>query len=393
MRFSSPDEQAFVFASLLVSCLDKHLLKSKEVLSILHDIRKAGLHFSENKRFSEYIRSYYGDVIEEKLLNYLIFAELQEEDFAIHRKSFASGQYCTLLGDESYPRLLAEIPAAPVVLFMKGEIFRRIYDYQNACITLIGTRKPSDYGLRIARLLGGEIAKNKGVVVSGLAYGIDSSAQEAAVKAGGQSISVLASSLDDVYPKNHRSLFAEICKEGGAISEHPSGSVLYRQYFPARNRIMSGLSRTTVVIESSQRSGTLITVEQALAQGRDVWAVPGDIFSPQSKGVNALIAAGANVLHEPDLFLTEMQAQGVLRKGLNDQKRITELNTKEDLSEKKLELLKYIATCLSKKSYSAEALAEQEMLAVSEVYWALTRLDELGLLSFSGGEYLLTGQV
>lgn len=194
-----------------------------------------------------------------------------------------------------YPGLLSQIPDPPPVLFVYGEL-----EPADAwAVAVVGTRKATTYGREVARRLAGELAQNGVTVVSGLARGIDGIAHQAALDAGGRTIAVLGSGVDVIYPAEHRALARAIAGGHGAVvSDYPLGTRPEATNFPPRNRIISGLSLGTVVVEAGLRSGALITADFALDHGRDVFAVPGSILSPGSAGCNRLLRDGAHVLTE-----------------------------------------------------------------------------------------------
>ena len=198
--------------------------------------------------------------------------------------------------DNLYPKLLKEIPDNPVYIFVKGDVTV----LNSTSYAIVGSRKSSISGIKIARSLAYKIAKENINVVSGLAYGIDTAAHIGALDyKQGKTIAVLGNGLleKDIYPKENLSLFKEIISRGGVIiSEYVIGTKPEKYHFPARNRIISGLSEKIVVVEAGIKSGSLITVDFALEQGRDVYAVPGNILEVNSKGVNNLIKEGAKLL-------------------------------------------------------------------------------------------------
>jgi len=209
--------------------------------------------------------------------------------------------------DSFYPDLLREIHDPPVLLYLLGSL----PDEGMPKVSLIGARRCTDYGLRAARDLSRSLAANGVVVVSGMASGIDSMAHKGAIEGGGLTVAVLGCGVDVCYPSENRDLRRQILENGCLISEYPPEEKPLPGYFPARNRIISGLSRITVVTEAAKRSGTLITVGQALDQGREVMAVPGNINSRQSEGTNSMIKDGAGVVTEADDIL---RALGIERK-------------------------------------------------------------------------------
>ena len=200
----------------------------------------------------------------------------------------------TLL-DESYPEKLKTISSAPAILYISGEnhveIFKKEY-----CAAIVGTRTPTPYGEAVTRKIVKEIASRGVVIVSGMARGIDSLAHQITLDQNGMTIAVLGCGLDVVYPPENKDLMQKIKNNGLLLSECPPGTQPLKSYFPARNRIISGLSDCVAVMEASKKSGTMITAGYAGDQGRDLFAVPGSIFSPHSSGTNQLIQDGACVL-------------------------------------------------------------------------------------------------
>ena len=194
------------------------------------------------------------------------------------------------VGDEAYPENLMHIYGKPQTLYVLGN--EKLLDAQS--IAIIGCRKASDYGWKNAYKFGYELAKKGICVVSGFARGIDSYAHKGALAAKGTTIAVLGCGLDVVYPPENVDLYKQIVMNNGAIiTEYPLGSRPEKHHFPARNRIISGLSDGVLVVEAKERSGTLITVEYALEQGKNVYAIPGNITSENSYGTNELIKEGA----------------------------------------------------------------------------------------------------
>jgi len=193
-----------------------------------------------------------------------------------------------------YPALLSQIPDPPPVLFVLGEITPA----DEWAVAAVGTRKVSAYGREVARRLGEGFARNGVTVVSGMARGIDGIVHKAVLDAGGRTIAVLGSGIDHIYPPEHRSLAHAIAENGAIVSDYPLGTKPEGTNFPPRNRIISGLSLGTVVVEAGVRSGALITADFALDQGRDVFAVPGNILNPGSAGCNRLLRDGAHVVTE-----------------------------------------------------------------------------------------------
>jgi DNA processing protein len=214
----------------------------------------------------------------------------------------ARGITALTLEDAEYPACLRTIGDAPPVLFVRGTLTLA----DEWAIAMVGTRRASPYGRQAAEHLATGLAQAGVTVVSGLARGIDACAHRAALAAGGRTIAVLGHGLDTVYPAEHARLAAEIVANGALVSEFPLGTRPDAPNFPRRNRILAGLARATVVVEAAEKSGALITVRYALEQGRDVYAVPGSIFSPASKGTNALLKDGAAPVTGPRDLLEDL---------------------------------------------------------------------------------------
>ncbi|MCL2199558.1 MAG: DNA-processing protein DprA [Defluviitaleaceae bacterium] len=190
---------------------------------------------------------------------------------------------------ERFPELLTEIPDPPVGIFFIGTLPAD----DTYKVAVIGSRKCSEYGLLAARILAKPLAQAGVVIVSGMARGVDSMAHRGALQGGGKTIAVLGCGVDICYPAENRELREQIINNGCVISEYPPGTMPMPAFFPARNRIISGLSQGVIVAEAGKKSGTLITVDQAMEQGREVFAVPGNISSKLSEGTNRLIREGA----------------------------------------------------------------------------------------------------
>lgn len=214
--------------------------------------------------------------------------------------------------DAGYPRLLREIPGAPPLLYVRGALTPA----DEWAVAVVGTRSPTAYGREAARRLAGDLARAGITIVSGLALGVDAIAHAAALEAGGRTVAVLGCGVDRPYPERHRELAERIIAQGALVSDYPLGALPAAANFPPRNRIISGLSHGTLVVEAGARSGALITVEFALEQGRDVLAVPGSIFSRQSEGClqllrngAALVASAGDVLAALDLTTASAQSE------------------------------------------------------------------------------------
>jgi len=209
-----------------------------------------------------------------------------EEELA--RAGYAGVSIITM-DDAAYPEALRNTPDPPLYLYVKGGLLR---EDENA-VAIVGTRKPTHYGLTATHRIAYELSTAGFTVVSGMARGIDTQAHRGALSARGRTIAVLGCGIDVAYPPENRELMEQISLSGAVVTENPFGTQPESGYFPARNRIISGLSRGTVIIEAAEDSGSLITAQYALEQNRKLFAVPGNIGSPASKGANSLIKHGA----------------------------------------------------------------------------------------------------
>ncbi|MBX0330047.1 DNA-processing protein DprA [Oscillochloris sp. ZM17-4] len=194
--------------------------------------------------------------------------------------------------DPAYPALLRAAPGAPPLIYVRGSL--ALADAW--AVAVVGTRSPTSYGREVAHRLSHDLAQRGVTVVSGLAIGVDSVAHAAALEAGGRTVAVLGSGVDLPYPERNRAMAERIIAQGALVSDYPLGTRPVAMNFPPRNRLISGMSLGTVVVEAGERSGALITVEFALEQGRDVFAVPGHIFSRQSAGTHRLLRDGATLV-------------------------------------------------------------------------------------------------
>lgn len=217
-------------------------------------------------------------------------------------------------GDDGYPTRLKELSPSPPVLYIRGEI--QADDHW--AVAIVGTRRITAYGNQVTERIATRLAHAGVTIVSGMARGIDGVAHKAALDAGGRTFAVLGCGVDRIYPPEHRKLAEKIMERGALISDFPPGTAPEASNFPPRNRIISGLSMATVVVEAGKKSGALITAAFAAEQGREVFAVPGNVLAPQSQGTNRLIQDGARVLLDPQeilevLDLTRITEQSAAR--------------------------------------------------------------------------------
>lgn len=202
--------------------------------------------------------------------------------------------------DPEYPHLLKETPSPPPILYYRGQIDLQENLGQKPLVGIVGTRQPSEYGLKWTRQISTALAKNGFTVVSGMAEGIDTESHQAAMKAGGRTIAVLGTGVDVIYPQKNLDLYKQILNSGFVISEYPARTPPNRLHFPRRNRIIAGLSRAVLVMEAPIKSGALITADFANEFGRDVYALPGRLDDQPSQGCLKLISQGATLI-SPEL--------------------------------------------------------------------------------------------
>lgn len=193
--------------------------------------------------------------------------------------------------DSRFPERLREIPESPGCIYLKG----RLPEPVEMTVGIIGARDGTEYGKMVARTLAKELSEYGISIISGMAYGIDTAAHEGALLGGGKTYAVLGCGVDICYPAINKKLYSKIQEEGGIISEYPEGSPPLPHHFVARNRLIAGLSDILIVVEAKERSGTFITVDRALEQGKQVFVVPGRITDPLSRGCNKLLMEGASL--------------------------------------------------------------------------------------------------
>jgi DNA processing protein len=273
------------------------------------------------------------------------------------------------LDDPSYPERLRQIYGPPIVLFVRGEL--RPTD--DLAIAIVGTRRASPYGRQAAERISTDLVTGGATIVSGLARGIDTCAHRAALDAGGRTIAVLGCGVDVNYPAENARLSGEIVERGAIVSEYPLGTPPDAANFPARNRIVSGLTRGTVVVEAGETSGALITARFAADQGREVFAVPGGIFSPQSRGTNRLIQEGAKLLTSGRDVLDELHLETVGR----------QLELRDLLPADEVE--RAILRLLGPEPRHVDDITRASDLSAAQVGATLTMLEIKGLARHVGG--------
>jgi DNA processing protein len=301
-----------------------------------------------------------------------------DPDFEWERLQKESIQMLTL-DDPRYPRLLREIDSPPYIIYIKGDT-----DWNwNAApmISIVGSRKFSPYGAQATQTLARDLARAGITIVSGMALGIDALAHRGALDAGGKTIAVLGSSLDDknIGPRANFGLSREIMQNGILLSDYPLETFASEKTFPARNRIVAGLSLGTLVIEAGEQSGTLITAGLALEYNRDVFAVPGPIFAPQSVGTNRLIQKGAKITLNVESILEELNL-------LTGQQPTISAPKNPDTEEKEI-----LLQILTHDPLHIDNIAKLSKLGASSVASSLALMEIKGWVKNIGGQnYIIT---
>ncbi len=271
--------------------------------------------------------------------------------------------------DDAYPQRLKEIDQPPPVLYIRGEYLPD----DLFAVAIVGTRRVTAYGRQITEELSAFLAANGITVISGLARGVDAVAHQTALKAGGRTISVLGSGVDKIYPPEHRALAEKMMERGAIISDYAPGTPPDASNFPPRNRIISGLSLAVVVIEAGETSGALITAEFAAEQGREIFAVPGSILAPQSKGTNKLIQNGAlPLLSVNDL----MQALDLTRAG--EQKAARKIIPADETEAR-------LMNVLGEEPLHVDEIRNQTELPIEKVSATLALMELKGMVRQVGG--------
>lgn len=276
--------------------------------------------------------------------------------------------------DAGYPKLLREVADPPPVLFVKGALT----EADAWAVSIVGTRRATVYGREVTEMLSAELARNNITIVSGMARGIDAIAHQTALKAGGRTVAVLGCGVDVVYPPEHRKLAQQIVENGALVSDYPIGTPPDALNFPPRNRIISGLSLGVVVVEADERSGALITAEFAAEQGRDVFAVPGNIFNRTSRGTNRLIQQGAHIVLDAQSILEELNLNMVA-----DRVEVEAVVPENDTE-------RAILACLSHEPTQVNELVRALAMPAADVTATLALMELKGLVrQATGTSYVL----
>jgi DNA processing protein len=283
-------------------------------------------------------------------------------------------------GEETYPEMFTQIPGPPLALFVNGNVDA----LHMPALAVIGSRNPTQGGRRNAHDFSKHLASQGFVIISGLAQGIDTAAHEGALDAGGKTIAFLGTGIDRVYPAANRDLAHAIAGEGALVSEYPLGAPPERWHFPERNRLISGLSLGTLVVEAARRSGSLITARLAAEQGREVFALPGSIHNALARGCHELIRQGAKLAETADDILNELRPlAGHMRETADESatKQPPPTETDDDYAE--------LRRTLSHDPTSIDELEKKSGLTIDQLSSMLLILELHGEVeSLSGGRYV-----
>lgn len=360
-----PEEEKIYFNALnlasfanyqLLSFLKKHYSSFQKAYQ---DINLKDL--SLEKSFSqETLENFYQR--KEKIDPYQEWEKLKKENIKL-----------LLLEDDNYPPLLKEIPSPPLGLYQLGE-----FSLEKKFLAVVGTRKLSDYGRMVTeKLVKDLVEKTNFTIVSGLAYGVDSLAHKICLENEGETLAVLGSGLDIIYPPANKKLAQQIIQKGALLSEYPLGTPPLKHHFPRRNRLISGLSLGILIIEAPLHSGSLITARFALEQNREVFVVPGSIFSKNLEGSHELIKSGAKLVTKLEDILWELNLPFDFMK--YPQKIPENLETEEKI------LLEIIQS--SEKPLNVEEIVEKSNLPINLITRYLTFLELKNLIKEEGGFY------
>ena len=293
------------------------------------------------------------------------------------------GHHLLAYGEKDYPELLMQIPGPPLLLFVNGSVDA----LHLPSLAIVGSRNPTHGGVRNAVEFSRYLARQGFVIVSGLAEGIDTAAHRGALDAGGRTVAVLGHGIDRVYPATNRDLAHLISNGGALLSEYPLGTRPLRWHFPERNRLISGLSLGTLVVEAARRSGSLITARLASEQGREIFALPGSIHNPLSRGCHALIREGAKLVETAGDILAELAPlhQHMMQTSTESAPAEKDIpGTDSDYVE--------LRRLLSHDPISIDDLASQTSLTIDQLSSMLLILELHGEVeSLSGGRYALSG--
>jgi DNA processing protein len=307
--------------------------------------------------------------LDRRTIENLIAGRSQIDLDAEMRRVEQSGAHVLTWDDPAYPRNVLNIAQPPPTLYVKGALLPA----DEWAVAIVGTRHASAYGREVARDLASGLAASGVTVVSGLARGIDIVAHRAALEAGGRTIAVLGSGVDQIYPSEHKSIADSIAQAGAVVSDYALGTPPEGANFPPRNRIISGLAKGVVIVEAGEVSGALITADFAAEQGRDVFAVPGNIYQRTSRGTNKLIQQGAKLVSGVGDILEELNL------ALVTEQRTARATLPADATEQRL------LACLSAEPVHIDELGAQVGMPIAQVSGALAMMELKGMIRQVGG--------
>ena len=339
------------FANLKLSC--KRKLQIRQVIKTAEE-----LYYIEETA----LKCYLEDKNERELILDSIKTWKLEDEY---RKLEQKGAWFVTMMSEGYPESLHNIPSPPYALFVKGKLPKE----EMRSVAIVGARECTPYGEVMARDFAKTLARNGVQIISGMARGVDSAGQSGALEVGGTSFGVLGCGVDICYPREKIGLYMDLQERGGIISEFPLGTNPLPQYFPARNRIISGFADSILVMEAKEKSGSLITADMALEQGKDVYALPGPVNSRLSMGCNRLIRQGAGILLSPDELLIELGICQQKEKENDGQIKLL-LETTEDL----------VYSCLDLQPRNLDCLFNMTKIPIAELTDTLMRLQLKGIV-------------
>jgi len=315
--------------------------------------------------------------LKENIISEIINLQKKIDPEAVYQRILSLKINILIYKDKNYPKILKEIYSPPAILYIRGEIKKE----DDFALGVVGTRKFSSYGKQATRDIVYGLSKAGITIISGLAVGIDTEAHKTALEAGGRTIAVLGGGIDDssIFPSINKKLAEQIINQGAIISEYPPGTSSLKQNFPARNRIIAGLSLGTLVVEANEKSGALITARDALEQGKDVFAVPGNIYSEGSKGPHNLIKMGAKLVTSYEDILGELN--------LESAKRIIEARKIIPETPEEAEILKY----LSREPVHIDFLIKKTKMDTHTVNSTLSLMEIKGKVRHLGGMNYILG--
>lgn len=344
-----------------------------------------GLYRSDKKKLlEEFMDPYAMRMASEKEIKKLSFLKEKQKTAILTFQEKEPDEFLPILWEkdilfyscehERYPDRLKEIVDYPYGLFVRGNL----PDPGTKCIAVVGARTCTNYGRKMAETIAGELARKNVAVVSGMAMGIDGIAQTACLENNMKSVAVVGSGCDVCYPRSHIELYQALRKNGAIISEFPPGTIPFSSHFPQRNRIISGMCDAVIVIEAKEKSGSLITADMALDQGRDVYAVPGRIGDPLSVGCNQLIFQGAGIINDMKVLMESLGLE--TKKEKKEKKKNNNLEICENM----------VYICLDFHGKSLEDIAECTKYSTGEILTALLQLQVKGLaVEISKNRYAL----